>query len=169
MNDLAKIEFEIKNSTNDEVRDKLNNTLRQIQRKQFIKTALLLAEENLWTSEVGLRSIWSNLSVHFINHFRHQCINVSVIYKTASALRNQVGPKSWQRMYENSRISAKVARTFHIPIVDSFIITQPWIMDKEVYADGLHLYSRIKNFQGNWVSKTVTMIFALQIYSLYFA
>lgn len=167
MHALAKIEFEMNNATTEKLKSKLNETLHQVQRKQHSRMAMLLAEENLWTTEFGLRSIWSNLSQHFIHHFRHQCINATVIYKTASALRNQIGSVSWQRMYENSRVSAKIARSLKIPVLDSFIMTQPWIMDNTVYPDGLHLFSRIK-YQGNWVSKTVSMIFLLQIYSEHF-
>eukprot|EP01031_Cornospumella_fuschlensis_P022531 gene22531-27500_t len=161
---IAKLEAEIaaaKDNTN--LAHRINGTLQCVLANQHLQMAFLFTEENLWTAEVGLRSIWPGLSRNYLQQLREKCINATVVYKGASSLRSQYGSLSWQRMYQASRISLANARALRLPVLDSFIMTHPWIMDKDVYPDGLHLYSTRARFQGNWVSKTTSMIFLLQV------
>lgn len=162
VNLVSKLQGDLHGAKDANMANRVNYTIQSIEARQHRKVAFLFTEENLWTAEVGLQSIWSGLSRSFIKHFGEQCSNATVVYKGSSSLRAQFGSLSWQRMYEASRVSMKNARALHLPVLDSFIMTHPWIMSKDVYPDGLHLFSSTK-FQGNWVSKTTSMIFLQQV------
>lgn len=161
---VAKLEHDMATAKNANYAHQVNNTLQCVLASQHLKMVFLLTEEDLWITEVGLKSIWSGLSRDFIAHLKNQCSNATLVYKGATSLRSQYGSLSWQRMYQASRLSIANARALELPVLDSFIMTHPWIMDKQVFPDGLHLYSNTK-FQGNWVSKTTTMIFLQQVCS----
>jgi hypothetical protein len=61
-------------------------------------------------------------------------------------------------MWQASRISMQIAEKLGFFIIDAFSMTMPLASYHDVFPDGLHLYSDVK-FQGNYVSKTISMIF----------
>ena len=120
--------------------------------------AIYFTEEALWMSETAYRASWYPIISHLFSDIKDVCPQAKFIYKTASSLRAQFGSLSWQRMWENTRLSAKIAQLHNITVIDTFLQTNGLIMEKEVYPDGLHLFSSHK-FQGNFVSKTNSMMF----------
>lgn len=120
--------------------------------------AIYFTEEALWMSETAYRSSWYPILSHLFAEIKDICPKAKFIYKTASSLRAQFGSLSWQRMWENTRLSAKIAQLHNITVIDSFLQTNGLILEKDVFPDGLHLFSSHK-FQGNFVSKTNSMMF----------
>ena len=130
-------------------------------------TKLLVTEESLWTVEHGYRENWKNFTQAFLSKLVSLCAsnsNVQIVYKTATSLRNQYGSLSWQRMYEATRVAKEIAQSLDLFVLDSFMVTQPLTPEKWAFPDGLHLFSDIK-FQGNIVSKTISMMFLKQVCS----
>lgn len=126
-------------------------------------THILATEESIWVVEHALRSSWSKLSSSFLNALMAACPKARFQYKTATAIPAQHRSLSWQRLWDATGIAADNAlHSMNVPVVDSFALTQPLVAERDVFPDGLHLYNKEKHLQGNFVSKTVSMMFLAQ-------
>jgi hypothetical protein len=85
------------------------------------------------------------------------CPNAVLHYGTSVAFRSQYGALSSQRMRLFNEMGLSIARALGIATIDAFSITQPLIMERDVFPDSVHLFSHI-HLQGNYVSKTITML-----------
>ena len=139
--------------------------LARVKKLRHQKTAILITEESLFMSETGKRSMWKNTVKDFLTEISSVCSqsNVKIVYKTATSLRAQFGSLSWQRMYEQSRISAKIALSLNMTVLDGFAVTHPRIMDHSVFRDGLHNFEYNVMWKGNYVSKTLSMMFLKEV------
>lgn len=66
-------------------------------------------------------------------------------------------------MWEATGVAAAIAtRELNLSVVDRFAVTQPLVAERSIFPDGLHLFRTDQWLQGNFVSKTVSMLFLAQ-------
>lgn len=112
---------------------------------------IFASQEEMRLVEGATRDVWANLTTDYLSFLTSRCPNASVHFKTSPSLRIGYGQLSWQRMYEVSRLSSRIARdSFHLPVIDAFSITHPLIHRQEAYSDGLHLYRPDRKYEGNF-------------------
>ena len=123
---------------------------------------IVFTVEEMWLVENALRSRWAVLTTRLLTVLRETCPNATLHYKTATTIRNALGPMSWHRMFDATRVSMTIARQNGVDVTDSFQMTQPWVTSDVAFPDGVHLFSQTR-FQGNFVSKTVSQLILLQV------
>lgn len=126
-------------------------------------THILATEEALWSTEVGVRDTWAPVTEATLNAITSVCPNARVHYKTATAARSQYRSLSWQRIWEETGVSIAVASRLGLPVIDSFQISQSVVADAEAFPDGLHPFDPAKKLRGNFVSRTASMMFLIQV------
>ena len=89
------------------------------------------------------------------------CPVAKVYVKTTSSIRSQYGSLSWQRLWHETRVMKSIAHEKGWPVIDSFVMTQPLVMELAAYPDTVHLYEQ--KLVGNWASKSITMLFLNQM------
>jgi hypothetical protein len=124
------------------------------------KVHIMLTDESLFIVENAIRSKWEIISSAIFKTVQNFCPNAIIHYKTTTSIRSQYGSLSWQRLWEATRVGAKIAESLNISIIDSFAMTHPLIMEPDIFPDSVHLYS--KHLIGNFVSKTISKMFLLQ-------
>lgn len=126
-------------------------------RKQL---GFLVNEEIYWFSTNTARAKWNALSGYFHKNLVDFCRkdNVTFVYKTSIPVSAQAKEVTWQKFLQATRQSAKTAVHYGMRVVDAYMLTMPMLLDRSVLPDGVHLYSLIK-YQGNYVSKTATLMF----------
>ena len=107
---------------------------------------------------------WDFLIRTYFEEVASACPNAVLHYGTSVALRSQFGSLSSQRMRLFNEMGLSIARALGIATIDSFSITQPLIMERDVFPDSVHLYSKVY-LAGNFVSKTITMLMLNQVCS----
>lgn len=128
--------------------------------KEGAKTALIITEEHLFMTAYGLNMMWKPAVKGLLTRVRKLCPTQTIIYKTGSHVAT--GKISWQRIWQQTRISARIAQELGMLVVDSFYHTAPLISSKIVFPDGLHLYTN-QSWLGNNVSRTISMIMLNQL------
>jgi hypothetical protein len=125
-----------------------------------IPMAFLLNEEFIWASDTAYAKNWHEMSKDYQSQITQFCAHddVTFVYKTTVAISTVTGSRAWERMFQATRQAAQLATMREIPVVDAFLLTIPWIHDRSIFPDGVHLYTNVM-FQGNFVSKTATMMF----------
>lgn len=123
---------------------------------------IVFTVEEMWLVENALRSRWAVLASRLLTILRETCPNATLHYKTATTIRNALGPMSWHRMYDATRVSMAVALRNGVDVTDSFQMTQPWVSSDLAFPDGVHLFAQTR-FQGNFVSKTVSQLLLHQV------
>jgi hypothetical protein len=121
----------------------------------------LLNEEIYWMSTSTVKERWKPALSHFKEQVVKFCAkeNTTWVYKTSIPVSRQDKYQTWQKFFEISRLSAKLAaQNKKMKVIDSFIMALPFLHDVSVFPDGVHLYTHTK-FQGNFVSKVTTMMF----------
>ena len=108
---------------------------------------------------------WDFMIRTYFEEVTAACPNAVLHYGTTVAFRSQFGSLSSQRMRIFNEMGLSIARSLGIPTIDAFSMTQPLIMEKDVFPDSVHLFSHI-HLAGNYVSKTITMLMLNQACSI---
>jgi hypothetical protein len=127
---------------------------------KFKPLAFMANEEIYWFSTSAYKSRWTSLSGYFHKNLVSFCANdnVTFVYKTSVPVSVQNRAQSWEKFLQATRQSAKIAISYGMRVVDAFMLSMPMLHEKSVFPDGVHLYSATQ-LQGNYVSKTATLMF----------
>ena len=126
-------------------------------------TALVLAVESLWPAWSQFSGRWRGTADRVLDAALHWCPTSFLVHKTATAARISAGSLTWQRMYGASRAAEDAAAQRGLLTLDSFVISQPWVVNGSVFPDGLHLYTEAHSDggvtpHGNFVGRTISQL-----------
>lgn len=123
--------------------------------------AFLASEESWWYTVSTHKAKWPKLAGFFHKNVVSFCAkdNATFVYKTSVPVSLQNRVQSWEKFLQATRTSAKIAVSYGMKVVDAFMVTMPFLHDKSVLPDGVHVYTSHGSMKGNYVSKTVTLMF----------
>jgi hypothetical protein len=128
-------------------------------------TSILVTVESLFPAWAGYSGIWRRLAQATLQQLRSVCPKAQIVHKTSVAARMAAGSLTWQRLWQASRDAEDVAFELKMPTIDAFSMTQMWLPDGAVLADGLHFNVLEKKYEtalGNFVTKTISQLFLRQ-------
>jgi hypothetical protein len=139
---------------------KLCNVANASKRNSETPLGFLLNEEIYWMSTSSIEERWEPTFSFVKDQLIELCAKDTVtwVYKTSIPVSAQDKFQTWEKFFEITRLSAKLAAKKKMKVIDSFIMGLPLIHDRTVFPDGVHLYTS-RALQGNFVSKTTTLMF----------